>query len=327
MSKKLIAVAAAAALALTGLVAAPANAAAFTVKINESVSNITPHSSKTDANAFSVIAMTSGTLDYRTSASNTRNVNRFDVTTAAGTTVEVTSTGGVLLVDDVSDADGTARKLSAGSASFSKTAVTGATTVTFYAYTTSTTEGTVVIQTPTSKATYWVKGTAGLPYNLVGVKFPTSITSGVSEADTEDIVSYKITDVFGNELTSVAFGTNASQVKVDALGAATRAHTYSTVRKVYEATVHSATASSVAMSVSLNAADLSLNGFAKPVKYFFSSVSAGDLATQVATLTTQVAALQAQLAASRPKANSVTKKRWNRLVRAHRALGGTAKLK
>jgi len=322
MSKKLIAVAAAAALALTGLVGvAPANAAAFTVKINESVSNIAGDSSKADADAYSVIAMTSGTLDYSTSLSSTRNVNRFDVTTTAGTKVEVTSAGGVLVIDDVSDADGTARKLSAGTTSFSGTASAGATTVTFYAYTSSTTAGTVVIQTSTTKATYWIKGTAGNAYNLVDVKFPASIQNGVLEVDSEDIISYKVTDVFGNQLTTgVTFGTSDHNVNVDALGASTRAHTYSTTRKVWEAAVFSGTSASVAMSVTLKAVDLSDNGFAKPVKYAFSSVSAGSLAEQVASLKLQVAALQVIVD------RKVTKKRYNTLARKWNTANPSAKV-
>jgi hypothetical protein len=313
MSKKLIAVAAAAALALTGLVAAPAQASTISVVINEGPSATASHGSKTDAINSGNAAMTSGTLDYRTSASTTRNVVRFDVTTTAGTTVEVVSAGGVKVIDAIADADGTARKISAGSTSYSKAAATGATTITFYAFTTSTTEGTVVIQTTSAKATYWIKGVAGAAYNLVDVKFPTTVTAGVAEADSTDLVTYKVTDVFGNELSNVAFGTSAGQVDVKALGASTRTATYSSTRKVYEAAVFSGVSGSVAMSVSLNATDLSTNGFAKPVKYAFASVSAADLAGQITTLKAQVTQLQAQLAAL--QASTVTKAKYNKLVR------------
>jgi hypothetical protein len=51
------------------------------------------------------------------------------------------------------------------------------------------------------------------------------------------------------------------------------------------------------MSLDLTATDLSTNGFAKPVKTAFTSVSAADLATQVTTLTAQVTLLTAQVVA------------------------------
>jgi hypothetical protein len=227
------------------------------------------------------------------------------VTTVAGTTVEVTTTGGVLVVDDIANADGTAKNVGEGAASYSKQAITGATTVTFYAYTTSSTAGSVVINTPSQKATYFLKGKVGAAYNLVGVKFPTSVTSGVAEADSTDLVTFKVTDVFGNEIT-----TAASTATLEVLGGkGSTTITYSTVRKQYEAAIFLATASSVAMSVNLPATDLSANGFAKPVKYAFSSVSAGDLATQVTTLKGQVASLQTALAAT------VTKAKYNNLVK------------
>ena len=311
MSKKLIAVAAAAALALTGLVATPANASSFTVTINEGPSATASHNSATDPGAIApTSAMTSRTLDYRTSASTSRNVTRFDVATVAGTTVEVTTTGGVLVVDAIANTDGTAKNVGAGSASYSKQAVTGSTTVTFYAYTTSSTAGSVIIQTPSQKATYFLKATVGAAYNLVGVKFPTSVTQGQTEADSTAVVSFKVTDVFGNEITTNP--TTAATLAVLG-GSGSTTITYSTLRKQYEAAVFSATASSVAMSVTLTATDLSANGFAKPVKYAFASVSAGDLATQVTTLTAQVTALQAQLAAL--TASTVTKAKYNKLVR------------
>ena len=68
-------------------------------------------------------------------------------------------------------------------------------------------------------------------------------------------------------------------------------------------------------------------GLAVAVNTFETVLNSPGAAAQVTALTAQVAALQAQIAGMRTKANSVTKKRWNKLVRAHRALGGSAKLK
>jgi hypothetical protein len=181
----------------------------------------------------------------------------------------------------------------------------------FYAYNTSTTSGKLTISTAGSTNTYNVKGTAGFSYNLSDVKFPTSITSGATEADSTSIITFQLKDAFGNTLTAA----NPSEVKVQALGATVTPATYSTVRKQYEAIVFGTATSSVAMSVTLTANDLSANGFAKPVTYAFSSSSGASLATQVTNLNAQVATLTAQLAVSRLIEDSVTQNKYNILAR------------
>jgi len=311
MSKKLIALAAAAALALTGLVATPASATSITgVVIDAEASVSASHSSNTSADV-PASAMTSRTLDYSASNSTSRNVVRYVVTTASATTVSVTSAGGVKVIKDLADADGVAYKIDTTVAS---TGVSGSTTAsnltfTFYAFTTSTTAGSVVISTPSSSLTFYVKGLAGAAYNLGSVKFPTSIVQGETEADSTAVISYNLTDVFGNAITT---GTAPA---LTALGAtASTSTTYSTTRKVWEAVVYNATASSVAMALNLTATDLSTNGFAKPVKTAFSSVSAASLATQVTTLTAQVAALTATVSALTTDYNALATK-YNKLVK------------
>ena len=310
MSKKLIAIAAAAALALTGLVATPANATSITgVVIDAEASVSASHASNTSADTPAT-AMTSRTLDYNSSESTTRNVVRYVVTTASATTVSVTSTGGVKVIKDLADADGVAYKLDTTVAT---TGVSGSTTAsaltfTFYAFTTSTTAGSVVISTPSSSLTFYVKGLAGAAYNLGSVKFPTSIIQAETEADSTAVVSYVLTDVFGNAITT---GTAPT---LTALGASASGSTYSTTRKVWEAVVYNATASSVAMALNLTATDLSTNGFAKPVKTAFASVSASDLAGQVTTLTAQVAALTATVSALTTDYNALATK-YNKLVK------------
>jgi hypothetical protein len=312
MSKKLIAIAAAAALALTGLVATPASAASFTVDI-DSTANVAAHSASTAALEIQS-AMTTRTLDYHSSSSTTRNVMRFIVNTAAATTVTVSADGGVKLTDVLEDAAGAALVLGAGSANLSKATATGSLSYTFYAYTNSTTAGKVTIETATTKATYWIKAKAGQAYNLTNVKFPASVVQGQSAADSTAVISYNLTDAFGNSIT-----TGAQNVVLTALGAtAATSHTYSTVRKVWETTVFSATASSVAMNLLLNTTDRSAAGFPKPVINAFSSVTGADLATQVTTLTAQVTALQATVAALTADYNKLAN-RFNKLQAAKKA--------
>jgi hypothetical protein len=319
MSKKLIAVAAAAALALTSLVGvAPASATTITsVKINADTrgqvggTETVSHAGTTSISAATY--MSSRTLDHNSDTlTTTRNVIRFDVTTSSATTITVSSTLGVFVVDSIVDSAGAAQKITAGVQSMSGSTITGNLVYTFYAYNNSTTVGKLTISTAGSTNTYNVKGTVGTGYNLLDVKFPTSIVSGLALADSTQIISFQVTDAFGNQLTAAGA---PDSVVVGIFGATVSAAAYSTVRKQYEATVHGTATSSVAMSVTLQAPDLSANGFAKPVTYAFSSVSSANLATQVTNLTAQVATLTAQLAVSRLIEDSVTQKKYNTLAR------------
>jgi len=305
MSKKLIAVAAAAALALTGLVAAPANATTITdVKINTSATvalggtTTASHTGTTSVSPQTWAA--SRTWDFfENTGTTTRTVVRFDVTTSAATTVTVSSTGAVKVSSTLVDSAGAALKVTDGSQTISITTTSTNLVATFYALNTSTTAGKVTIATPGSTNTYNVKGLAGTPYNLTSVKFPTTITSGAAEADGA-VISFGLTDAYGNALDTA----NPSAVSTAALGATVSAATYSTVRKQYEALVFGTATANVALSVTLAAADLSANGFAKPVKYAFSSVSAASLEAQVSSLTAQVAALTADYNALAAKWNA-----------------------
>jgi hypothetical protein len=318
MSKKLIAVASAAALALSALVGvAPASATTITeVRINTDTGGVlagTPTPSHFGTTSVSAVtAMTSRTLDFVQTGTTTRNVIRFDVTTSAAATITVSSTLGVFVSDSLVDSAGVAKKIEAGVQSMSGSTIASNLVYSFYAYNTSTTSGKLTISTAGSTNTYNVKGTVGLGYNLSDVKFPTTITSGVTEADSTAKITFQVTDAFGNKLEAPA---TPASVVVGIFGATVSAAAYSTVRKQYEATVHGIATSSVAMSVTLTANDLSANGFAKPVTYAFSSVSGASLATQVTNLTAQVATLTAQLAVSRLIEDSVTQKKYNTLAR------------
>jgi hypothetical protein len=192
----------------------------------------------------------------------------------------------------------------------SKATTVGALTYTFYAYSTSTTAGTVVIETPSSKNTYFVKGVAGEAYNITNVKWPTTIVSGqANDDDNTNLVTWNVTDVFGNQIES-ATGT------LTAFGATSPSVTsavWKTTTKVNEAKLHGTASSSVSLALNITPRSLVTLGWPAPVKSVFTTVSAGSLADQVTSLTAQVAALTAQLAASVSKAkyNKLARK-WNR---------------
>ena len=333
MSKKLIAVAAAAALALTGLIAVPANATTITgVNVTfggtAASDGVEPAGNSTNltasqTSATSAFTIASDNTDRKVYFGNptdavTRTAVRAVVTMGAAGSLTITPSGGVRVAASVTNLDGTAiSAVDGGSAtSISGTTTAGALTYTFYAWTTSTTAGSVTVDSGGSRIVFYVKALAGPAYNLTDVVFPASLYSGQADAK----VTAKVTDQWGNP---VITGTAPA---ISGFGmAGTMA--YNATTKLWSSTLTSVTGDNVAVNVAITANDLSANGFAKPVTSAFKLISAGNLAVVNASLTAQVAALQAQIADMRTKANSVTKKRWNKLVRAHRALGGTAKLK
>jgi hypothetical protein len=197
--------------------------------------------------------------------------------------------------------------------------------VTFYTYNTSTTAGSITVTeagtTPASN-TVWVEGTtdANNAYRLTVVA-PTIAGLGSKVEYTATVV-----DMFGNALTTPTV--NGSTLGGDSTPASATAMEYSSTKKIYEGDfTNRTTAGPTALLVSLAASADTVTAFGAKTTSVFVNVSGQDLNAAITALNAQVAALQAQLENSRPKANSVTKKRYNTLVRAHRALGGTAKLK
>jgi hypothetical protein len=310
MSKKLIAVAAAAALALTGLVAAPAGAS--------SITNVTIYSSANAAGA----ALTAGHTDsdsavtantfaaarnvvFSTSVTNaaTRTAVRFDVNTAAAASaINVTATGGVRMIATIASTT----KVTDGVQALNGSTVSGALTYTFYAWNTSSTAGSVVIDTGASKMTFYVKGLVGDAYNIATPVWPTSLPQSSSDKR----VTFTLTDAYGNAVSA------PSPVTLTTLGAGTPTVSYDSTSKLWRSSLLSvsATATTVALEIALTTVDLSSNGFAAPVATAFSSVASGSLSAQVTALTAQVAALTATVNGLTTEFNSVAKK-YNKLVK------------
>ena len=314
MSKKLIAVATAAALALSALVAAPAQASTFAVSIDGG-SDATSHTSATVPGSLTIAdSMESGTLDYLSTTSSTRTVMRFVITTAGAATLTVSTTGGVKVTEEIEDSNEDALEIGAGSATLLKSTTASLNTYTFYAYTNSTTAGSVVIDSVTTKKTYFIKAPAGGAQNLESVVFPTSYLSTQTDgaAANPNIITFQITDAFGNKLV----GTNSPVTALTATGALVSATaTYNTTKKRWEAWVHGTTQSNVAVQIALTAEDLT-PAFPAAKKVAFSSASAGTLADQVTALTAQLVALQAAFVALEIiKDRKVSKLKYNRLAR------------
>jgi hypothetical protein len=287
LTKPLIAIASAVALVTTALVAAPANAS---VSAALTVNGVSVTAAATTADPVLLPVPADNSVDAA-------DALRVVVTVPANTTVSATATG-VKLVSALATV-ATPVVASAGSATFSANSGSG-TTATFFAFTTSTTAGSVVVTVGGSSVTYVIKGNAGVAYNLVA-SVPTVAGLGVDVDFTATV-----TDVFGNAVT------NASITTVVLRGAVKTALTYDATDKRYEGVITTpAVAGAVAGISTISATDVT--GLAKAVKEVSFSIAAADLATQVVTLNALVAAQAAEIASLKRTYNSLGK-RYNKHV-------------
>jgi hypothetical protein len=307
MSKKLIAVAAASALALAGLVGiAPANSAVgpFAVSVSGTTSTATTaRDGSTSTKALQINVPSADVIRLvatdATAATGASTAIKFDVVTPGATdSVTVSATGSVKLITTTQFTDGA--KSSTGTQALTLTAASG--DAAFYAYTTSTSAGTVVVSSGGSAKTYHVAGLSTSGYKL-------ALTAPASVALNGDIeLVGTVKDAFGNDLTTPLNGTFANEFTVSAVGAtAPSAVTYSSTAKTYTFKFTApATAQSVAVQVKLAITPTTVTAFGSPVLTQFFSVSALDLSAQVTALTAQVAALTADY-------NALAEK-WNKKV-------------
>jgi len=303
MSKKLIAVASAAALALSALVAVPASAMPFaidgtgisgnTVSISDSATRITAGSG-TISQPYELKVPDEGIV---TSVTTLRFDISSDVKSRAFT---VTSTSGIKLLDAVADAT---NKYTAASGAASLALTTNSTgKAEFIAFPTTTTKGVITITLDGDITQIYVTGTAGVAYDLDTVVFPTI------EPSKAGVVTAVVKDPFGNavttgSITTTLVGTGSPTV--------TNAMAYSTTTKRQEATItagSSAGSLAVGLSLAISATTAQKAAFGDPNNTAFGIIQAAASKT-VAQLTAEVAALQAQLVAS------VTKAKYNKLVK------------
>lgn len=283
LTKPLIAIASAVALVTTALVVSPANAA-----ITASVTGATSGSG-TVASPYVLNVPADNVVDTEALT--------IAVTVAANTNVTAAATGVKLLT--ALDTATTDVNSASGSATFSANSGTG-TTVTFYAFTTSTTAGSVVVTVGGDTTTYAVKGAAGSAYNLSTV-VPTVAGLGVDVDFTATA-----TDVFGNAVENATITTSVLR------GTVKTALTWDATDKRYEGVITTpAVAGAVAGIAKIVATDVA--GLAKAKTESSFSIAAADLATQVVTLSAAVAAKDAEIKALKAKYNSLAK-RYNKHV-------------
>jgi hypothetical protein len=310
MSKKLIAVASAAALALSALVAAPASAAAFSVTITGGSADAGVSSSA--AKTINVPASNSLTNAWSTEGNTTGTALRFVVATAADASVSVTSTGGgaKILSNSQYTATGSSAPTSATGAT-SLTATAAGESLTFWVTTTSTSTSTIVVSSAGSSSTLYVKGLAGLAYNVTATG-PSFVQTGV-----DSHVLVKATDIFGN---AVSVGGN--QINITYLGNVAQSVTATAYRSATTDALVKVTGTAVggpgAMTVSIaddaRRAQADIAGFPDRSFATFLSVNNTNPVTALAALTAQVAALTADYNALATKYNKKVKFKRNRVT-------------
>ena len=340
MSKKLIAIASAAALALTGLVAvAPASAVGpFAVNVGQantlSRANV---DGSTATKELTILVPSQDTLRLDPTAAPADSVTgtllRFKVTTpAGGATVTATAAlGGAKLITQA-QVDAGNLTTASGTASISVTSDTNG-EVSFYAYTTSTADSTVTVASGSNSTVLWMKGVSG-KLNTYKLNFTAAPLNTAASGDIT--FTGTVTDMFGNVLTGII----DTDLNVTGLGGNLAAITETefaqnattgvvSFKAANRSTVGSA-AISIVTDTSLTAAGdgapVKVAAFGDPVGTQFFAVNAVDLSAQVTSLTAQVAALQAQMADMRTKARSVTKKKYNTLARKWNAANPGARV-
>jgi hypothetical protein len=260
------------------------------------------------ANASVVAAVTVGSTDVATTSKvsttpatptvpsdnkvDLADTVKFVVTVPTGTIVRATASDAKLVT--ALDAVGAEVPASAGAASVEINTGSG-TTATFYAFTTKTTAGSVVVTAGGSSSTYYLKGLAGPAYNL-SASVPTVAGLG-SDVD----FTATATDVFGNAVENATITTTLLR------GTVKTALTWNSTDKLYKGVITTpATAGTVAGLANISATDVT--GLPKAVKEVSFSIAAADLATQVAILSADNAKLKADYNKLAKKFNKKVKK-------------------
>jgi len=326
MSKKLIAVASAAALALAGLIAMPTVATAVgPFAVSTSVSDtLSRAASSADGSTgdleLTILVPSQDVLRLNVmdlpANSTTGTLLRFKVTTPlGGAAVTATAAGGGAKL--VTQAQVTAGSLTTASGA-STVSVTSDSNgeVTVYAYTTSTSDSTVTFTSAGSSKIIYMKGVSGL-LNSYKLNFTASPLNTAASGD----ISFTgtVTDMFGNLIK----GVTSTSIRVNGIGGnlstnltpvdfAQNATTSVITFDIANRDTTGTAAINLVMTTVLTGTEGSptkVTAFGNPVGTQFFNVNAVDLSAQVTALTAQVAALTAQLE------GSVTKDKYNKLAK------------
>jgi hypothetical protein len=317
MSKKLIAAAAAAALAVTGLVVMPTVATAtpgpFAVTVTGwETTNTVGRTGATSTGAIQVFVPSNDVLRSVNTNANAYPVGSSTalrlaiVTPGATDAITVTSTGGVEILTETQWDSTTAPTTATGTQSATVAAAAGEANV--YVYTTSTTAGTVVVSAAGSSRTIYVQGLSPIS-NAYKLAFTAPATGAISGKVT---VTGTVRDMFDNLLTPtqtslgidiLGGGLSSATVTGFEVAAATKVATFDVALPT--------AASQVAISLAATPAADAVTAFKGRAVSAFVIVNAVDLSAQITALTAQVAALTADYNALAAK--------WNKRVASKKA--------
>jgi len=316
MSKKLIAVASAAALALSALVAIPAAGSVGPFQVTEADS-ISANDGSTKDLEHTILVPSANVVRYDAGVPTTNMLVQYTVTTpVAGDAVSAVAAGGGAKL--VTQAQVTAGSLTSASGALTASGVSDtAGQYVFYAFTTSTADSTITVTSGSNSAVFFIKGVSdksnGYKLNFTATNTSTAPSGLVKFSGT-------VTDAFGNIMTGILTGDLVLTGIGGDLGAAaldkdefdqdaiTGVITFETANRDSVGPA----AMSLAMGTGLAAAagaPTKVTAFGDPIGTQFFTATAVDLAAQVTALTAQVAALQVIVA------RKVTKKRYNTLAR------------
>jgi len=301
MSKKLIAVASAAALALAALVGAPASAATFGVVVAETVAG-----SGSASDAYTVNVATGNVIRGTTVTTDTTAV-KFTVTpTSSTSTIAVTATGGVKLLSSSDEALDKA-------ATYGSTSLTGiGATYVFYAANQSTTSGTVTVVEGGNTYIAYIKGVSAKGYTIT--------LTGAASASVGG--SYKmvatVKDMFGNPTA----GLTAASFTVTGSGSADATITETSVETGTGTGVYNLSAPvgsfdsagpgliTVTLLAEVAVYDENATAFGDITNAATLIVNSADSATALQAAQSQITTLQASIAALTADYNALAKK-WN----------------
>jgi len=314
MSKKLIAVASAAALALSALVAIPAagSVGPFAVTDTQATTkSVADTNGSTSDLAHTIPVPSADTVRHLSSDTTNNTLLVYVVTTPVeGAAVTVAATGGAKLITTAQNTAGNLTTAS-GTASLSGTSNTSG-QYTFYAYTTSTTASTITVTSGSNSKVWYVKGVSA---KANGYKLNFTTTSTATAPGGSITFTGTITDMFGNVMKDVA----DTDLVLDGIGgnlaaAIDKSADYdqnATTGVITFETDNRDTTGASAFSLKLGAGvkATKVTAFGSLVDTQFFTATGVDLAAQVTALTAQVAALQAIVD------RKVTKKRYNTLAR------------
>jgi hypothetical protein len=305
MSKKLIAVASAAALALTALVGvAPATAFPFGasgVTGNSITLTATGTLTKTGAGSNSDPYKANVPADGTVALDDLiKVVVSADVTSRA---ITVSTTSGIKLLDAVGDATNKYTAAS-GSASWTST-LDAAGQATFYAFPTTTTKGIITVTVDGDVTQIYLTGNAGPAYDIKSVTLPSL------EAEGTDVIIAEVTDAFGNAVTAGSL--TVSRVGTGTSSGATHVE-YSATTKRWEGSITAgAVAGSLAVGLTITGLTATADqkaAFGDPVNTSF-GVIAVTAKGDVKALKAEIVTLKAAVATLTADYNALAKK-WNK---------------